>query len=165
MFLEAGGCLLALADHHQPIGGDAEADEVLPHGVGAALPKCEVVLAGAAGIAVALDRYARGGPTTQPLGVGLKDRTCIFPNRPLIEIEQGVTERAFRARGNFQIVVDRTAGDGVQAELARQRATPIVYVVSSEYSSTIIYGFYRDFTVKIEQPTFSICEIEIEGLT
>ena len=25
MFLEAGGCLLALADHHQPIGGDAEA--------------------------------------------------------------------------------------------------------------------------------------------
>lgn len=76
-----------------------------------------------------------------------------------------VTERAFRARGNFQIVVDRTAGDGVQAELARQRATPIVYVGSSEYSSTIIYGFYRDFTVKIEQPTFSVCEIEIEGLT
>lgn len=76
-----------------------------------------------------------------------------------------VTERAFRKNGNFQIMVDRVASDGVQQSLEQYRATPIVYVGSSAYTSTIIYGFYRDFTVNIAYSTYSICTIDVEGLT
>lgn len=76
-----------------------------------------------------------------------------------------VLERAFRKRGNFQILVDRVASDGVQQTLEQYRATPIVYVGSSEYSSTIIYGFYRDFSVNIAYSTYSVCSIDVEGLT
>lgn len=76
-----------------------------------------------------------------------------------------VTERAFRKNGSFQIMVDRIASDGVQSTLEQYRATPIVYVGSSAYTPTIIYGFYRDFTVNIAYSTYSICTIDIEGLT
>lgn len=76
-----------------------------------------------------------------------------------------VAERAFRKNGNFQIMVDRVASDGVQRTLEQYRATPIVYVGSSAYTSTIIYGFYRDFTVNIAYSTYSICTIDVEGLT
>lgn len=76
-----------------------------------------------------------------------------------------VLERAFRKNGTFQIMVDRVASDGVQATLEKYRAIPVVYVGSTAYSTTIIYGFYRDFTVSIEAATYSICSIDIEGLT
>lgn len=76
-----------------------------------------------------------------------------------------VTERAFAKRGNFQVFVDRVATEGVISVLEEYRATPVVYVGSELYDSTIIYGFYRDFSVIIEQHERSICNIEVEGLT
>jgi len=76
-----------------------------------------------------------------------------------------VTERAFRKEGNFQIMVDRVASDGVQDTLEKYRATPVVYIGSSDYTATIIYGFYRDFTVNIAYDTYSVCSIQVEGLT
>lgn len=76
-----------------------------------------------------------------------------------------ITERAFRKDGSFQIMVDRVASDGVQDVLEKYRATPVVYVGSGDYTATIIYGFYRDFTVNIAAPTYSLCTIEVEGLT
>lgn len=76
-----------------------------------------------------------------------------------------VTERAFRKRGSFTIQVDRVANDGVQATLEKYRATPVVYVGATTYGTTIIYGFYRDFTVSIDSISYSICSIEVEGLT
>jgi len=76
-----------------------------------------------------------------------------------------ITERAFRKRGSFQILVDRVANDSVQQTLEQYRATPVVYVGSIDYDATIIYGFYRDFTVNISYPSHSVCTIEVEGLT
>src|SRR5690606_2213600 len=40
--------LLALADHDEAVGGDAEADEILLHRVGASFAERQVVLVGAA---------------------------------------------------------------------------------------------------------------------
>jgi hypothetical protein len=76
-----------------------------------------------------------------------------------------ITERTFRKDGNFQIMVDRAASDGVQDTLETYRATPVVYIGSSDYTATIIYGFYRDFTVNIAYDTYSVCSIQVEGLT
>lgn len=76
-----------------------------------------------------------------------------------------VTERTFRKIGSFNVMVDRVASDGVQDALEQYRAIPVVYVGSSAYSPTIIYGFYRDFTVSIDAATYSICTIDVEGLT
>lgn len=76
-----------------------------------------------------------------------------------------ILERAFADRANFSIILDRLAVDGVKKLLTDYRATPAVYVGSEDYASTIYYGFYKDFSVIIEGPNHSVCNIEIEGLT
>jgi hypothetical protein len=75
------------------------------------------------------------------------------------------TERAYAKRGNFQVVLDNSAVDGVGYELAKYRATPIVYVASTAYNSAIFYGKYNSFSTLVAYDSYSICSIEIEGLT
>lgn len=76
-----------------------------------------------------------------------------------------ILQRAFNKRGSFTINVDANFVDRLQAILAQYRATPVVYIGASSYASTIIYGFYKDFSVEIAYPTKSICTLELEGLT
>ena len=76
-----------------------------------------------------------------------------------------VTERAYAKRGNFTIQVDNTAVDEVQRLLASYRATPIAWIGDDTLGSTMMFGFYKDFSITIQYPTISICNLEIEGLT
>lgn len=75
-----------------------------------------------------------------------------------------VVERAFSKRASFTLFMLPGQVDQVQRDLARYRATPIVYVGSETYDSTIIYGFFRDFSIEIAGPTHSICSLEVESL-
>ena len=45
------------------------------------------------------------------------------------------------------------------------RSTPVVWIGSPGYESTIIYGFCRDFNVELALPTHAHCSFRIEGLT
>lgn len=76
-----------------------------------------------------------------------------------------VLERAFNKRGEFNIFVDNAGIDKLQNTLASYRATPTLYVGSTEYASTYIFGFYRDFNIVIQYNNHSLVNIEIEGLT
>lgn len=42
---------------------------------------------------------------------------------------------------------------------------PALWVASEEFEATIIYGFYRDFSIVLEDYSGSQCSLEIEGLT
>lgn len=75
-----------------------------------------------------------------------------------------ILERAYSKRANFTVLVDNAAVDGLVRLLAAYRATPAVYIGSETYSSAILYGFYRDFTMEISYPNQSLCTIELEGL-
>lgn len=76
-----------------------------------------------------------------------------------------VLQRAFSKRGKFNVNVENGMVDALQVLLAEYRATPIVYVGADAYGSTLIYGFFKDFSVLIPNSAYSICDIEIEGLT
>jgi len=76
-----------------------------------------------------------------------------------------ILERAFNKRGEFNIFVDNQKIDRLQNILSSVRATPTLYVGTSKYSSTQIYGFYRDFDIVIAYNNYSLVTIEIEGLT
>lgn len=76
-----------------------------------------------------------------------------------------IVERAFNKRGRFTLWLDSSLVDSVVSTLAQYRATPCVYVGPSDYQSTIIYGFYKDFNIDISYPTMSICSLDVEGLT
>lgn len=76
-----------------------------------------------------------------------------------------ILERAFNKRGQFNIFVDNNVIDRLQNTLSSVRATATLYVGTSKYSSTQIYGFYRDFDIVIAYNNYSLVTIEIEGLT
>ena len=76
-----------------------------------------------------------------------------------------LVQRAYAKRASFNTKLNSETTDSVQSLLVNLRATPCLWIGSSLYESTIIYGFYKDFDINISYPTYSDCSIEIEGLT
>lgn len=76
-----------------------------------------------------------------------------------------VIEGNFSNRATFSLQLRAGEVDMVKSLLTKHRATPIVYVGSDLYVSTIVYGFFKDFSIDISYPTYSICSLELEGLT
>ena len=75
-----------------------------------------------------------------------------------------VVERAFADLVRWRFLLPNNRIDAYREQMSALRATPAVYVGSDQFSSTVIYGFYRDFSVAIEYPDHSECTLEIEGL-
>lgn len=76
-----------------------------------------------------------------------------------------ITERAFSKKGEFDITFDTKSLGVIQQRLASFRATPVVWVGDANRPETIIYGFYRDLNIILQDDSFSSGTISIEGLT
>lgn len=76
-----------------------------------------------------------------------------------------ITERAFSKRANFTIFINNDELDGIQNLMAECRATPVLYIGSSKYASATIYGYYKSFEIDIAYPEYSVCSVELDGLT
>lgn len=76
-----------------------------------------------------------------------------------------LVQRAFAKRANFSLLLEKYETDVLQSYLASIRATPCLWIGSSEYESTVLYGFYNNFDILISYPEHSECDLEIEGLT
>lgn len=76
-----------------------------------------------------------------------------------------ITERAFAKRASWRFIIDNALIDAMQRQLAGLRARSALYIGSDAYEATVIYGFYRDFSIVIAHPHHAECSIEIEGLT
>lgn len=76
-----------------------------------------------------------------------------------------VMERAFARRANFSMLMRAAEVDAMQQFLASVRATPCLWIGSSRYESTTVYGFYKNFDIVISYYDYSDCDLELEGLT
>ena len=76
-----------------------------------------------------------------------------------------ILERAFNKTADFTVYVDNGYVSALYNLLASYRATPVVYIGYGPIGATIIYGFYKDFSIDIAYHTKSICTISLEGLT
>lgn len=84
-----------------------------------------------------------------------------------------VVERAFVKRAELDIKLNTDDVSRVQRVLAERRAIPTVYIGAPEsclfcpdpvHGETIVYGYYRDFDIVLEDRNNSQAAIEIEGL-
>lgn len=102
------------------------------------------------------------GDTERGLRLGMIDysvkETDDFGNFQLVE-------RAFSRTVDAKVWIQRSQVDPVYKLLSGYRATPLVWVPTEAYETSIVPGFFRDFSIAIEYPTYSICNLEIEGLT
>ena len=81
-----------------------------------------------------------------------------------------ITPRSFSKKADFTIKVNSSTVDSIQNLFASYRTVPIVYVGSDvgteeQYNSSIIYGYYRDFSQIITYPPLATCSLTVEGLT
>lgn len=76
-----------------------------------------------------------------------------------------LVQRAFAKRANFDLFIDKPEVDILQDYLSSIRATPVLWIGSTEYAATTLFGFYKNFEILISYPEHSDCELEIEGLT
>ncbi len=80
-----------------------------------------------------------------------------------------IVPRNFSKRNDYTVQVPTDQVDDIYTTLASYRTTPIVYVGSNstakqKFTSTIVYGFYKDFSINISYPAFSVCTMQVEGL-
>jgi hypothetical protein len=76
-----------------------------------------------------------------------------------------LVQRAFAKKAHFDLFIDKAEVDTLQNYLSALRATPALWVGSTEYESTTVFGFYKNFDVLLNYPEHADCELEIEGLT
>lgn len=66
---------------------------------------------------------------------------------------------------NLDLVVKTDDVDDVRDALTELRATPCVWVASPKFRSLVVFGYFYDFSIVIDGPFISECEIEIRGLS
>ncbi|MGS0941020.1 hypothetical protein ACVA51_10670 [Pseudomonas luteola] len=75
-----------------------------------------------------------------------------------------IVERAFSKRADFDVTIDTSDVSMVQRFLAKIRTKPVVWIGSENMEATILYGFYKDFSEVISNPSISQCSISVEAL-
>ena len=120
--------------------------------------------------------YAAGTAKVGEIVVGLKESLGTLQYTPSVSIidysvkevddfgNYIIAERAYSKRLSCETIIENTILDATYATLATYRATAVVWVGSADYASMIVYGFYKDFSITIPYPKYSICTLEIEGL-
>ncbi|WP_232494914.1 hypothetical protein [Novosphingobium kaempferiae] len=76
-----------------------------------------------------------------------------------------IVQRAYAKRGSYKVLMDNARIDSVSALLATYRAEAILWLGLDRYTSTWVYGFYRDYNVEIFDYSQSYLTLELEGLT
>ena len=75
-----------------------------------------------------------------------------------------ILERAWSKKVKCSLIVPNTWVDDVLNILAYYRSTLLVWIGSEDYTSLMVYGFYKSFDIVIPYPNFAECSLEIEGL-
>lgn len=76
-----------------------------------------------------------------------------------------VVQRNFASTLSDSIWLENGRTGYIKRLLADYRTTPALWVASEQFEGTFVYGFYRDFSIVLSDPSGSQCSLEIEGLT
>lgn len=76
-----------------------------------------------------------------------------------------ITERSYSKKMTLSTFVENGNVNSLVNAFNKLRATPLVYLGSDSFSSSFIYGFYKDYGVIVEYTNHSLINFEIEGLS
>lgn len=75
-----------------------------------------------------------------------------------------IVQRPFSKRAEFDLTIETAQVGLFNRKLAALRATPVVYIGDPDREETFVYGYYKDFSVVLSNPSISSCTLTIEGL-
>jgi hypothetical protein len=75
-------------------------------------------------------------------------------------------QRAFSKRMDADIFVDNKYLNFTYKLLSDIRSVPVVWIGSEaeDFKPLVMFGYYRDFNITIPYPSYSLCNLSIEGL-
>jgi hypothetical protein len=77
-----------------------------------------------------------------------------------------IIKRAYSKRMNAQVMVMQADVDNVTRILSQYRSTPVVWIGAGNlFTGMIIYGFYKEWEMLVDNFRFADLSISIEGLT
>ncbi len=94
------------------------------------------------------------------LGTDIKDYSTVLFNS---DGTSTTTERQYSKRMTADITIDNVDIDWVQNLLSDYRQTNVVWLGSTDYESTCLFGRYSSFKNIVEYPTKSKMALQIEG--
>lgn len=108
-----------------------------------------------------IGKQLRIGCTQYGLGISINDystkETDIFGN-------SFVVERAFADRIEYDVLLENNMVNTVKRFLSQYRATPLVYIGDERLEETITYGFFKRFSLVIQDFSTSQLVLEVEEL-
>jgi len=75
-----------------------------------------------------------------------------------------IISRAYNDKARFNVRLLSSETDRLKQVLTSLRDTPVLYIGSELFTSTTVYGFYKDFDIVLTSFPYSDCSIEVEGL-
>jgi len=75
-----------------------------------------------------------------------------------------IEEKPFKKMADFAVAVEAEKMNSVQNFLASIRTTPTVFVGDVDFRNSIIYGYYKDFSIVFDTPPLATCNLSVEGL-
>lgn len=104
------------------------------------------------------------GETLYSPKLGIEDfstkETDAFGNTYLLE-------RPYADTVTAQITLDTSRVDSVRRELARYRATPVLFNLNNtgvQYDSLLVFGFFESFEITLAFYTMSYCDLRVQSL-
>ena len=76
-----------------------------------------------------------------------------------------VVERAWAKRMTVPVVLDTFKVDEVHRRLAAIRAVPVIWIGGDQLDQSVIYGFFKDWSIDVAYAAISYCSLTVEGLT
>jgi len=70
----------------------------------------------------------------------------------------------FSRRADYDITVETGKTNAIQNFLASTRGSAVVWVGNNDYAATVVYGFFKDFSILLSEYQISECNIQVEGL-
>lgn len=75
-----------------------------------------------------------------------------------------IVQRGYVRRASIDLLLEKNQTNGVYRELAKYRATPVVWVGYEDYEPTLIYGVFVNFEIVYPHVAWDDCSIEIRGV-
>ena len=128
---------------------------------------CQIDISINGGDELAIGGIVLGRPVSFGMGVKLGARVGILDYSRKETNQFGdvtLIQRAFAKRASFDMMVRKNEVDPLQQFLAAIRATPVLWIGTTEYEALTLIGYYKTFEILISYPEYSLVEFQLEGL-
>lgn len=76
-----------------------------------------------------------------------------------------ITPRGWSKKLNCELILKNTVVDEVYRQYTLYKDTAIVWVGDPDHSILVVYGLWKNFEIVLPYPDYSVCNLQIEGLT